>query len=67
MINSLTENNVFPESTEILKDVADTPISPELLPPEAKEGMCLQLNIEVDDGATEARAAEIRKIFDQFF
>ncbi len=38
-----------------------------LLPAKAKEGMCLQLSIEVDDGATEARAAEIHKIFDQFF
>ena len=42
-------------------------IPAELLPPEAKEGMCLELNVAVDDGATEARAAEIRKIFDQFF
>lgn len=46
MINSLTENNVFPESTEILKDVADTPISPELLPPDA-EGKIAQKTEDV--------------------
>lgn len=39
----------------------------ELVPPEAQEGMCLALHVEIDDGATEARAAEIRKLFDQFF
>ena len=35
MIDSLVEYNVFPESTEVLRDVLDTPISPELLPPDA--------------------------------
>lgn len=39
----------------------------ELVPEEAREGMCLAVDIVVDDGATEARAAEIRKLFDQFF
>ena len=38
-----------------------------LVPPEAQEGMCLAVDIAVDDGATQARAEEIRKIFDQFF
>ena len=38
-----------------------------LVPPEAQEGMCLSVDIAVDDGATQARAEEIRKIFDQFF
>ena len=35
MIDSLVEYNVFPESTDVLRDVLDTPISPELLPPDA--------------------------------
>ncbi len=34
MIDALVDYNVFPESTEVLKDVLDTPISPELLPPD---------------------------------
>ncbi len=34
VVQSIVEKNVFPESTEILKDVLDTPISPELLPPD---------------------------------
>ncbi len=34
MIDSVVENDLFPESTEILKDILDTPISPELLPPD---------------------------------
>lgn len=36
MIDSLINNNVFTESTEYLRDIVDTPISPELLPPDAK-------------------------------
>ncbi len=36
MIDSLVEYNVFPDSTEVLRDVLDTPISPELLPPDAQ-------------------------------
>ncbi len=34
MIESLAEGEVFPGCAEILMDVADTPISPELLPPD---------------------------------
>lgn len=35
MIDSMVQNNIFPQSTDILKDIIDTPISPELLPPDA--------------------------------
>ena len=28
--------NIFEESSDVLKDILDTPISPELLPPDAK-------------------------------
>lgn len=35
MISALIDYNVFPESTRVLKDIIDTPISPELLPPDA--------------------------------
>lgn len=34
MIDSIVEYNLFPTATEILKDILDTPISPELLPPD---------------------------------
>jgi NAD+ synthase (glutamine-hydrolysing) len=34
MIDSVIEHNLFPESTEVLKDIIATPISPELLPPD---------------------------------
>ncbi len=34
MIDALVEYEIFPDSTEVLKDVLDTPISPELLPPD---------------------------------
>jgi NAD+ synthase (glutamine-hydrolysing) len=34
MIDSVIEHNLFPASTEVLKDIIDTPISPELLPPD---------------------------------
>lgn len=34
MIASVIECNIFPESTEVLKDIINTPISPELLPPD---------------------------------
>lgn len=34
MIASVIDCNLFPESTEVLKDIIDTPISPELLPPD---------------------------------
>lgn len=34
MIDSVVENVVFPEACDVLKDILDTPISPELLPPD---------------------------------
>ncbi|MBR3041526.1 MAG: NAD(+) synthase, partial [Eubacterium sp.] len=34
MIDSVVENSIFPECSEVLKDIIDTPISPELLPPD---------------------------------
>lgn len=34
MIDSLVEYQVFPASVDVLRDVLDTPISPELLPPD---------------------------------
>ena len=34
MSDSVVENDIFPECTEVLKDIIDTPISPELLPPD---------------------------------
>lgn len=34
LIDSTVSCNLFPESIEVLKDVLDTPISPELLPPD---------------------------------
>lgn len=34
IINSVIEYSIFPECTEVLKDIIDTPISPELLPPD---------------------------------
>lgn len=36
MIDSLIDYNVFEKSTDVLKDILDTPISPELLPPDEK-------------------------------
>ena len=41
MIDSISNYNIFPESTEVLKDIMDTPITPELLPPD-KTGKILQ-------------------------
>ncbi len=35
MIDSIIQFNIFASSTEVLRDVVDTPISPELLPPDA--------------------------------
>ncbi|MDY3929919.1 MAG: NAD(+) synthase [Clostridia bacterium] len=35
MIDSIIEYNIFPGATDILKDITDTPISPELLPPDS--------------------------------
>ena len=34
MIDSVVQNDIFPECNEILLDILDTPISPELLPPD---------------------------------
>lgn len=34
MIDSIIENDIFPDSTVVLRDILDTPISPELLPPD---------------------------------
>lgn len=34
MIESVADADIFPESTEVLRDIIDTPISPELLPPD---------------------------------
>ncbi len=36
MIDSLIKNDIFTNSTEYLTDIVNTPISPELLPPDAK-------------------------------
>ena len=36
MIDALVEYDIFSGSTEVLRDVLDTPISPELLPPDAE-------------------------------
>ena len=35
MIDAIAESDVFAASREVLKDILDTPISPELLPPDA--------------------------------
>ncbi len=34
LIDSVIKEELFPESSEVLKDIIDTPISPELLPPD---------------------------------
>ncbi|MBQ8281861.1 MAG: NAD(+) synthase [Lachnospiraceae bacterium] len=34
MVSGISEHDVFAESSEVLKDIVDTPISPELLPPD---------------------------------
>lgn len=36
MIDSIMEENIFPGCGEVLRDILDTPISPELLPPDEK-------------------------------
>jgi NAD+ synthase (glutamine-hydrolysing) len=41
MIDSVVENVVFPEACDVLKDILDTPISPELLTPD-KDGNITQ-------------------------
>ncbi|MBQ7548782.1 MAG: NAD(+) synthase [Clostridia bacterium] len=42
MISALIDYDVFPGSTDILKDIIDTPISPELLPPDEKGDIAQQ-------------------------
>ncbi len=34
MIDSVVQNDIFPECHDVLRDILDTPISPELLPPD---------------------------------
>ncbi len=34
IIASIIKSNIFPDSSDVLKDIVDTPISPELLPPD---------------------------------
>ena len=34
MIDAVAETGIFPDSTVVLRDILDTPISPELLPPD---------------------------------
>ncbi len=41
MIDSIVQYKVFPDSTDVLQDILDTPISPELLPPD-KDGKIAQ-------------------------
>ena len=36
MIDSVAENDLFPAANAVLRDILDTPISPELLPPDEK-------------------------------
>lgn len=42
MVASLAESGLFPESSEVLKDILDTPISPELLPADEKGNISQQ-------------------------
>ncbi|MCR5215312.1 MAG: NAD(+) synthase [Eubacterium sp.] len=41
MIDAVVENDIFPEASDVLRDILDTPISPELLPPD-EEGKISQ-------------------------
>ncbi len=34
MIDSIVESDIFPDANDVLRDILDTPISPELLPPD---------------------------------
>ena len=36
MVESLAQSNIFPLCSEVLTDIAETPISPELLPPDTE-------------------------------
>ena len=42
MVGTLASSGVFPESTEVLNDILDTPISPELLPADEKGNISQQ-------------------------
>ena len=42
MVATLADSGVFPKSTEVLKDILDTPISPELLPADEKGNISQQ-------------------------
>ena len=46
MISAIIDYNIFPNSTKVLKDIIDTPISPELLPPDDR-GNILQETEEI--------------------
>lgn len=46
LIDSVIKYDIFPESSEVLKDIIDTPISPELLPPD-KDGNISQRTEDV--------------------
>lgn len=46
LIDSVVKYDIFPESSEVLKDIIDTPISPELLPPD-KDGNIAQKTEDV--------------------
>ncbi len=42
MIDSMAKDDIFPGCREILQDILDTPISPELLPPDENGGIAQQ-------------------------
>ena len=42
MVATLADTDMFPKSTEVLKDILDTPISPELLPADEKGNISQQ-------------------------
>lgn len=42
IISALIDNNLFPKSVDVLRDIIDTPISPELLPPDEKGNIAQQ-------------------------
>ncbi|MBR1810537.1 MAG: NAD(+) synthase [Clostridia bacterium] len=42
MIESIMEYKIFPEAAQVLADILDTPISPELLPPDAQGNIAQQ-------------------------
>ncbi len=46
IIEAIIESNIFPESRAVLEDILDTPISPELLPPD-EEGKIAQKTEDV--------------------